>query len=227
MDDVKDVNEDVNKKLMEFFDDKKNWNENEIKHGRSWLLPELRIKSSSDLHKIWYVLLKERNMLKTMEHEHKIQWKFWANPERLDKVEESMKNIETVVVERNRAYYELETGMKGESAPHAVLYNELGLKASTRLTEHNISLQQNKQWQEENPRKFFGFAARKFLKKYNEKQFVEKKKAKTRDKNHVIRLLSRFPDLDKKMLAEKYPNINLKFLEIKDKYRGHYVPRVD
>jgi hypothetical protein len=43
------VNEDVNKKLMEFFDDKKNWNENEVKHGRNWLVPELRIKSNEDL----------------------------------------------------------------------------------------------------------------------------------------------------------------------------------
>jgi hypothetical protein len=43
------INEDVNKKLMEFFDDKKNWNENEVKHGRSWQLPELRIKSNADL----------------------------------------------------------------------------------------------------------------------------------------------------------------------------------
>lgn len=43
------INEDVNKKLMEFFDDKKNWNENDVKHGRSWQLPELRIKSNADL----------------------------------------------------------------------------------------------------------------------------------------------------------------------------------
>lgn len=212
---------------MQFFDEKKNWNENEVKHGRSWLLPELRIKSSSDLHKIWYVLLKERNMLKTMEEEHKNAWKFWASPERLDKVDESMQNIETVVKERNRAYYELETGTKFESVPSRRLYNELGLKAYTQLTEHAIPLHMNKQWQEENPRKFFGFAARKFLRKYYEKLYIEKKKAKTRDKNHVKKLLSRFPDLDRTMLAEKYPNINFKLMEYKDKVRGHYVPRVD
>lgn len=212
---------------MQFFDYKKNWNENEVKHGRGWLLPELRIKSSSDLHKIWYVLLKERNMLKTMEHEHKQQWRFWASPERLDKVEESMKNIETVVIERNRAYYELETGYNSESVPEAVLSNVLGLKAVTKLTEHTIPLQQNKQWQEENPRGFYGFAVRKFLRKYHEKLSIDRKKARTRDKNHVIRLLARFPDLDRKLMAEKYPHINFKLLELKDRTRGHFVPKVD
>lgn len=72
--------------LMEFFDDKKNWNKQEVRLGRAWRIEELRIKSNSDLHKLWYVLLKEQNMLKTMEHEADLQYKLFPNPERIDKV---------------------------------------------------------------------------------------------------------------------------------------------
>lgn len=72
--------------LMEFFDDKKNWGENEVKVGRAWRADELRIKSNSDLHKLWFILLKERNMLLTMEHECNDKMEVFPSPERLDKV---------------------------------------------------------------------------------------------------------------------------------------------
>ena len=113
--------------LMEFFDDKKNWAQNEVRSGRSWRLDELRIKSNSDLHKLWYVLLKEKNMLLTMEHECDVQNELFPSPERIDKVQESMSNIETVVRERNKAYHLLETGRDGER-PARMEANRLGLR---------------------------------------------------------------------------------------------------
>lgn len=78
---------------MEFFDDKKNWGKREIRVGRAWRIEELRIKSNSDLHKLWYVLLKERNMLKTMEHEALEVYELFPNPERIDKVIFEAKSI--------------------------------------------------------------------------------------------------------------------------------------
>lgn len=113
--------------LMEFFDDKKNWATNEVRSGRSWRLDELRIKSNSDLHKLWYVLLKEKNMLLTMEHECERLIELFPSPERLDKVQESMNNIETVVRERNKAYHLLETGRDGER-PARVEANAIGMR---------------------------------------------------------------------------------------------------
>ena len=53
-------------------------------------------------------------MLLTMEEAYKEAKEQMPNEERIDKVQESMENLEEVVQERNRAYFELETGMSGE-----------------------------------------------------------------------------------------------------------------
>lgn len=53
-------------------------------------------------------------MLLTMEEDAKLNCRLFPSPERLDKVEESMENLETVVRERNVAYHQLETGETGE-----------------------------------------------------------------------------------------------------------------
>lgn len=113
--------------LMQFFDDKKNWGQNEVKSGRSWSLDELRIKSNSDLHKLWFVLLKEKNMLLTMEDACNDRVELFPSPERLDKVKLSMEHLETVVRERNKAYHMLETGIDGER-PGRLVNNQLGMQ---------------------------------------------------------------------------------------------------
>lgn len=163
---------------MEFFDDKNNWGENEVKTGRSWTKDELRIKSNEDLHKLWYVLLKERNMLLTMEEECKSQTRLFPSPERIDKVEESMENLENVVRERNRAYYELETGETGERGGE-VKENIFGLRYFHKPTEHLIPKFLNVKWRKKYILRCSAREKEEFLLMYREKLYLEKKRKKT------------------------------------------------
>lgn len=71
-------------------------------------------------------------MLLTMEHEAKEKIEIFPSPERIDKVEESMENLEKVIRERNVAYHQLETGETGER-PGKVQISRLGLKFYYRL----------------------------------------------------------------------------------------------
>ena len=72
--------------LDEFFEEEKFLGEQKVRVGRSWKKDELRLKSNEDLHKLWFVLLKERNMLLTMETAYEDEYVPMPNPERVDKV---------------------------------------------------------------------------------------------------------------------------------------------
>lgn len=76
--------------LMDFFDTKENWIEDKVRHGRPWSLDELRGKSNVDLHKLWFVLHKERNMLLTMEEAYQKECESFPSPERIAKVSNSL-----------------------------------------------------------------------------------------------------------------------------------------
>lgn len=210
---------------MEFFDAKKYWGENEVKHGRSWTKPELRLRSNTDLHKLWYVLLKERNMLLTMEHECIDKHTLFPSEERLEKVKDSMQYLEEVVRERNRAYYKLETGTTGER-PGQMINNELGMRYYYKQSEHSLPRFMNKKWQEKHKFNYGGYAVKKFLLKFRERVWNEKRKAINRDRNQVVHLLKRNPNLDRGMLSRKYPTVDIEKLIKYDKIRGHYEPKM-
>eukprot|EP00040_Diaphanoeca_grandis_P014555 m.73947 g.73947 ORF g.73947 m.73947 type:complete len:341 (+) comp24608_c0_seq1:76-1098(+) len=74
-----------------------------VDSGRPWLARDLRNKNNTDLHKLWYVLLKERNMLLTWKQEAKVRQKQMIAPQRLKKVRKSMAAIRVVLGERQRA----------------------------------------------------------------------------------------------------------------------------
>merc|ERR1719320_400422 len=100
--------------LNDFFEIDKFRGEKTVRVGRECRKDELRLKSNTDLHKLWFILLKERNMLLTMADAYKEEFIAMPNPERIDKVELSMEHLEEVVRERNRAFWQLEVGVSGE-----------------------------------------------------------------------------------------------------------------
>ncbi|KAL1497159.1 hypothetical protein ABEB36_008164 [Hypothenemus hampei] len=210
--------------LMEFFDDKTNWGANEIKCGRSWRKEELRLKSNSDLHKLWFILLKERNMLLTMEEEANERVQVFPSPERLDKVAESMENLEEVVRERNRAYHELETGETGER-PGKLATNIFGLNYFYKMSEHVIPKYMNKTWRKKY--QFFKHDpdVEAFLVKLRERLYLNKRRKHTRDFNHVIGLLNRFPNMDMEALKQQYPDVDIERAKRSRKYGGHFEPK--
>lgn len=76
------------------------------KTGREWSCADLRLKSFDDLHKLWFVLLKERNMLFTHQQFCKSSMIQMQNPERFHKVKKSMAHIKRVLHERHLAVKE-------------------------------------------------------------------------------------------------------------------------
>ncbi|KAH6758354.1 ribosomal protein L29 family protein [Perilla frutescens var. frutescens] len=87
--------------LEEFFEaDRKPDDETPVVYGRSWKASELRLKSWDDLNKLWYVLLKEKNMLMTQRQMLHAQNLRFPNPERISKVRKTMCRIKHVLTER-------------------------------------------------------------------------------------------------------------------------------
>jgi len=72
--------------------------------GRMWSANELRLKSFEDLHKLWFVLAKERNMLATERAAAKSLHERVVNPSRYRKARNAMAKIKCVLGERSRVY---------------------------------------------------------------------------------------------------------------------------
>ncbi|KAG6831940.1 hypothetical protein H0H92_006541 [Tricholoma furcatifolium] len=76
--------------------------------GRSWRASELRLKSFSDLHTLWYILLRERNLLATQKEETRrmgvMDTASQISLTRLYHTRKSMARIKAVLNERRLAY---------------------------------------------------------------------------------------------------------------------------
>lgn len=195
--------------LMEFFETVEKWGSQEIRSGREWRVGELRKKRNSDLHRLWFILLKERNMLLTMEEAGREEKELFPSPERVDRVEESMANVEDVVKERNRAYFELEVG-EGETGerPSRFRRDFVGRHSFVQCEEHFLPLWMNHEWRYMHG-SVYGPHVTHFLKRLREKRVKKITRQYMRDREHVRQLIRRFPDIDLHHLQEIYPRVNV------------------
>ncbi|KAF9013282.1 mitochondrial 39-S ribosomal protein L47 (MRP-L47)-domain-containing protein [Cyathus striatus] len=76
--------------------------------GRAWKASELRLKSFQDLHTLWYVTLRERNLLATQKEEARrmgvMSSQFYVSRARLEACRKTMAHIKAVINERRLAY---------------------------------------------------------------------------------------------------------------------------
>ncbi|XP_039016739.1 39S ribosomal protein L47, mitochondrial-like isoform X1 [Hibiscus syriacus] len=86
--------------LEQFFEADRNLDDQKTCLRSKLKASELRLKSWDDLHKLWYVLLKEKNMLMTQRQMLQAQNLRFPNPERIPKVRKSMCRIKQVLTER-------------------------------------------------------------------------------------------------------------------------------
>ncbi|XP_022594709.1 39S ribosomal protein L47, mitochondrial [Seriola dumerili] len=178
--------------LEEFFDFPENWGETNVKSGAPWTAKQLRTKSNEDLHKLWYVLLKEKNMLLTLQQEAKRQRVQMPSPERIRKIERSMFRLETVVNERETALRLLQTGQE-KGRPGAWRRNIFGHVYWYRFKEYAIPWYMNKRYKR---KRFF---TPKFVQPHIrlriEKHLRDKARKANLKENTQAKLMDKFPQM--------------------------------
>ncbi|XP_005991978.1 39S ribosomal protein L47, mitochondrial [Latimeria chalumnae] len=185
----------IQRSLEEFFDDPKNWGETTVKSGAPWTVELLRAKSSEDLHKLWYVLLKEKNMLLTMEQESKRQRVQMPSPERLRKLERSMLRLNKVLEERESALRLLQTGQE-KAQPGEWRKNLLGITHWYRYNEYPIPWYLNKRYKRK--RFFTPPFVNHFIRLRIEKDLRQRSRKKRRETENRKELLEKFPQVAEK-----------------------------
>ncbi|XP_069550857.1 large ribosomal subunit protein uL29m [Brachyistius frenatus] len=178
--------------LEEFFDFPENWGETNVKSGAPWTAKQLRTKSHEDLHKLWYVLLKERNLLLTLGQEARRQRVQMPSPERLRKVERSMIRLETVVTERETALRLLQTGQE-KGRPGTWRRNIFGYVYWYRFKEYAIPWYMNKRYKRK--RFFTPKFVQPHLRLRLEKYLRERARKANFKKQTLAKLKEKFPEI--------------------------------
>ena len=92
--------------LEEFFESNQAWvwREKEGEAGRPWTCAYLRLKSFDDLHKLWWICIKEQNKLESQKVEANRFRIIFPFKNRLFDLKRSMSRIKRVLWERKIAY---------------------------------------------------------------------------------------------------------------------------
>ncbi|KAK0643498.1 mitochondrial 39-S ribosomal protein L47 (MRP-L47)-domain-containing protein [Cercophora newfieldiana] len=108
--DLVPVETDPNHGLWEFFASREaavSPPAEDAKHGRGWMVEELRGKSWEDLHKLWWVCVKERNRISTASYDRNRNSLGFGDAEaraRDNEVKVTMRGIKHVLTERQYAW---------------------------------------------------------------------------------------------------------------------------
>ncbi|KAI8956093.1 mitochondrial 39-S ribosomal protein L47 (MRP-L47)-domain-containing protein [Xylaria longipes] len=119
----------------------------ETEHGRAWAVEELRHKSWEDLHKLWWVCVKEMNRIVTAREEkdrRELLTRLEAGDNRLEEVRKTMRAIKHTLTER---WYLWEDARKlAETDPEIDLSNMRSpFTPADYLEENEIALEGNNQ----------------------------------------------------------------------------------
>ncbi|TPX48153.1 hypothetical protein SeMB42_g01771 [Synchytrium endobioticum] len=91
--------------LGDFFDDQHaGWRWKDDPLGRPWEASELRNKSFEDLHKLWYVCIKEQNLLASQAEEARRYRLVFPHVARMKRLRMTMSRIKLVLWERHQQY---------------------------------------------------------------------------------------------------------------------------
>lgn len=168
-------------------------------------------------------------MLLTMQQAYKDEFFPMPNPERMDKVEDSMENLEEVVRERNRAYHNLEVGTDGERDNYQRV-DFSGRLVPYKPLQHAIPRYMNKMFNNKIKLRYhtnFGPDVVQFLRRLEEKKYNSEKHEVNVQLRDAARIVRRFPDVDMDALQEKFPEIDPNKLKRWKKCRQNEFSEID
>jgi large subunit ribosomal protein L47 len=139
-------------------------------------------------------------------------------------VEESMTNVEDVIRERNKAYFELETGETGEHPAHWKL-SWIGRRTLYKTREHIEPPEMNEEHFKRITYRYRnddGFRqtdrdVKHFLALFEEKEVAKNAYYTRRQTMEAIEMLKKFPNCNKEALQKAYPLIDVEKV-LKSKY---------